>query len=335
MGKNNNLHDFLVDVADAIREKKGTSDPINPQEFSNEIKGIQSGSPFAVDFGEEIASGNAAYINALQEDIDYYNEVKARLASGVATNEIWSDEDFRRRIAWIPTEMLTGYGLEKIGYCSNLKIYPYDKLYSNIYNNMPYMKSLLSLKADASEVTRLGFFLYGGYIGDIELSFDSLTKIELNAFTYFISDRIVLDFPQVTSINSNNFFCVQGCRYADINLPKLEKFPNGNFREWNELEELHINIPKVTSQSYSVYNNTKLRICHLKGMQCSFNIGSNVLKIESVKYMLDNCQQRADGASYTLTLNAAVKTAFLAKCDENAEYAASLASANAKGLTLA
>lgn len=335
MGKNNNLHDFLVDVADAIREKKGTSEPINPQEFSNEIKGIESGSPFAVDFGEEIASGNAAYLNALQEDIDYYNEVKAMLASGVATKTIWNDKEFRRRIAWIPTEMMTEYGLSHICDCSNLRVYPYDKLISGLYSAMPYMKSLFSLKADASEVTRLGFFLYSGYVGDIELRFDSLTKIEIKAFTYFIADRIVLDFPQVTTISNDNFFYVSGCRYADINLPKLEKFPGGNFREWNQLEELHINIPKVTSQSYSVYNNTKLRVCHLKGMQCSFNIGSSLLEIESVKYMLDNCQAREDGASYTLSLRANVKASFLAKCDEDAEYAASLAVANAKGLTLA
>lgn len=43
MSKENNLTDFLTDVADAIREKKGTSEKINPQNFSEEIKGIESG----------------------------------------------------------------------------------------------------------------------------------------------------------------------------------------------------------------------------------------------------------------------------------------------------
>ena len=59
------------------------------------------------------------------------------------------------------------------------------------------------------------------------------------------------------------------------------------------------------------------------------------MSVYSVKYICDNCLTRDDGASYTLTIDAAVKAAFLAKCDEDAEYAASLASANAKGLTLA
>jgi hypothetical protein len=43
MAKNNNLTDLLTDVANAIREKKGTSDPINPQNFSDEIASIETG----------------------------------------------------------------------------------------------------------------------------------------------------------------------------------------------------------------------------------------------------------------------------------------------------
>lgn len=43
MGKNNNLKDFVTDIADAIREKKGITELINPQDFSSEIKSIESG----------------------------------------------------------------------------------------------------------------------------------------------------------------------------------------------------------------------------------------------------------------------------------------------------
>ena len=43
MAKTNNLTDFLTDVADAIRQKKGTSAKINPQDFSAEIASISTG----------------------------------------------------------------------------------------------------------------------------------------------------------------------------------------------------------------------------------------------------------------------------------------------------
>ena len=42
MAKNDNLTDFLTDVADAIRAKKGTTDKINPQDFANEIASIET-----------------------------------------------------------------------------------------------------------------------------------------------------------------------------------------------------------------------------------------------------------------------------------------------------
>jgi hypothetical protein len=38
MAKNDNLIDFLNDIANAIREKNGTSDPIHAQDFADKIK---------------------------------------------------------------------------------------------------------------------------------------------------------------------------------------------------------------------------------------------------------------------------------------------------------
>ena len=53
MAKNDNLTDFLTDVADAIREKEGSTDLINPQDFSDRIRAIETG-------GGEGASGGGA-----------------------------------------------------------------------------------------------------------------------------------------------------------------------------------------------------------------------------------------------------------------------------------
>lgn len=44
MAKNDNLKDFLKDIADAIRYVQGISSPINPQDFAGIIRGFSSGS---------------------------------------------------------------------------------------------------------------------------------------------------------------------------------------------------------------------------------------------------------------------------------------------------
>ena len=64
MAKNNNLTDFLKDLADGIRSKKGTSGAINPQDFRTEIESIQTGTDTndATATVENILTGKTAYI---------------------------------------------------------------------------------------------------------------------------------------------------------------------------------------------------------------------------------------------------------------------------------
>lgn len=59
MAKTDNLIDYLTDIADAIREKKGTSDLINAQNFADEIKNMPQG-------GEGESSGTG-------RDIEYFS----------------------------------------------------------------------------------------------------------------------------------------------------------------------------------------------------------------------------------------------------------------------
>ena len=43
MAKTDNLTDYLTDLAEGIRAKKGTTEPINPQDFRKEIESISGG----------------------------------------------------------------------------------------------------------------------------------------------------------------------------------------------------------------------------------------------------------------------------------------------------
>lgn len=70
MAKENNLSDLLSDIASAIREKKGTAEPINAQDFASEIASIEtkSGGSWT---GHADVEGLKA-IGWTDEDIAYY-----------------------------------------------------------------------------------------------------------------------------------------------------------------------------------------------------------------------------------------------------------------------
>ena len=63
MAKNDNLKDFLTDLAEGIRAKKGTTEPINPQNFRAEIESIETGTDTtdATASENDILAGKVAY----------------------------------------------------------------------------------------------------------------------------------------------------------------------------------------------------------------------------------------------------------------------------------
>lgn len=71
MSKADNLKDFLIDVADAIRAKKGTTDLINPQNFSAEIAAL-SGGLEVIEMTETTATiePNKVYVWGMVESLD-------------------------------------------------------------------------------------------------------------------------------------------------------------------------------------------------------------------------------------------------------------------------
>lgn len=98
MAKDNNLQDFLTDIADAIREKKGTTEKINPQDFATEIANLSSGD----DSGS--GSGEASTVEYL--DVSGYG-VQSREKSAFICGAMYSRMNFDGKILIAPA--IQGY----------------------------------------------------------------------------------------------------------------------------------------------------------------------------------------------------------------------------------
>ena len=97
MAKYDNLKDYLTDLANTIREKKGISGAINPQDFASEIASIETGGGNGWT-GHADAEGLRA-IGWTDEDIAYYQ------ANGVD----WDEEDDHLHL--VPEDNKALYGV--------------------------------------------------------------------------------------------------------------------------------------------------------------------------------------------------------------------------------
>ena len=113
MSKENNLTDFLTDVADAIRNKKGTTEKINPQDFSDEIKGIKTSTSIwtghadveglkAIGWDDEdIAYYQEHGVNWMEED-DEYHKVSDDNKALYGVVNLDNIQEYKDRIIWLP-----------------------------------------------------------------------------------------------------------------------------------------------------------------------------------------------------------------------------------------
>lgn len=155
MSKENNLTDFLTDVADAIREKKGTTYKINPQDFSDEIKGIKTSSSIwtghvdveglkAIGWtDEDIAYFQEHGVNWNEEDDEYHKVSEDNKALyGVLTAD--NIQEYKDRIVWLP----------KIDFSGVTSFY-------GKFQDCVFMKGLPKL--DGEKAINLGLMFYGCY----------------------------------------------------------------------------------------------------------------------------------------------------------------------------
>ena len=210
MAKNDNLTDFLADVANAIREKKGTTDLINPQDFSAEIASIETGggdtpTPDMPVIGDgktylyiKIA-GNGRMVVSL-----YFSQ---SVANGVTID--WGDGS--------ATQTLSGTGYKNV-------THTYAEIGEYTISLNPSSGCILDFGSGSSAYCVMGDTgnngrVYCNMLQAVEIG-KNVTSIGDNAFRYCSSLASVVIPDSVTSIGNNAFYCCYGMAYYDFRASK-------------------------------------------------------------------------------------------------------------------
>lgn len=247
MAKNDNLTDFLADVADAIREKKGTIELINPQDFSAEIASIETGGGNGWT-GHADAEGLRA-IGWTDEDIAYYQE------NGVD----WNEEDDHLHLVSDDNKALYG-----VLTANNISSYKNRIVYlpkidtsalttmQNLFNGCGEMVALPML--DTSNVTYIGGVFYNCY--------------QLRCIP-------PLDWSKVKQ--SASAYAFSGCtslRALDVSNLPLGGNIYGMFNQCVSLREVNLaDSSQVTNASSLFYMCTALRSINLLDLSSATSLG--------------------------------------------------------------
>ena len=262
MAKNNNLSDFLSDVANAIREKKGTTEPINAQDFSSEIASISSGdgsggsvTPSRPSWtGHADAEGLKA-IGWTDEDIAYYQE------HGVN----WNAEDDHLHLVSDDNKALYGVLTAKNISSYRNRIVYLPKIDTSATTNMVSMfyncQSLVSIpQLDIANVTSMRQMFYGCYSLVSIPQFDTVKVTDMGSMFYncrSLANIPQMDTTKVTDMGSMFYNC-----HSLVGIPPLDTHNVTDMRQMfygcyslaNIPQMDTANVTNMDSMFYSCYS---------------------------------------------------------------------------------
>ena len=316
MAKSDNLTDFLTDVADAIRAKKGTTAKINPQDFSSEIASIQSGGgggeiPSIPTYTGHADTEGLRAIGWTDEDIAYYQEHGVnwneeedeyhkvtddnKALYGVLTADNIST--YKDRIVYLPkidTSAKTSmdntfkdcYSLVSIPQLDTSSVLNMSGMFNGCY-------SLTSIpQLNTSSVTSINKIFYNCY------SLTSIPQLDtssvLNMSDMFSGCLSLTSIPQLDTSKVTNASSMFSSCYSLVNIPQLDtsKLTNAN-NMFNKCYSL-VSIPqldtiKVTSMS-NIFNGCySLTYINLKNAKLAYTLNySTLLSKESLLYLINN-----------------------------------------------
>ena len=249
MAKNNNLQDFLTDVANSIRTKTGTTDPINAQDFSDKILNIPSGE------------------NTLKKLLDT-TEDASNLFRGYQGTSV---DDL---IQYSDTENVTRMD-STFGYCYNLPTIPLlnTSKVTNIDSMFIYCSSLTAIpQLDTSNVTsmRSTFSRCEKLITIPQLNTSKVTNTESMFSGCNFTTVSLFDTSKVEKMNFMFSYCY-----------KLTTIPQFNTSNVTDMTGMFVNCYVLTTvPALDVSNVTKMNMmfqeCSKLKSVLMTNIGANL-----------------------------------------------------------
>lgn len=184
MAKTDNLTDFMTDVANAIREKKGTTDLINPQDFASEIRSIEGGD--SDDGGETIVALFENTLTHLKSNATSLRQYALRGSSKLVSVDL-------PNVKTVGANALYGVGLSELYLPSCTKVEGTTICYCN---------SLV--KVSLPVCTSLGTYVFRDNKLLSDVSLPALATLPQNAFYNCDSLKKII-LPSVTTINASAF----------------------------------------------------------------------------------------------------------------------------------
>ena len=280
MSKADNLKDFLTDVADAIRAKKGSTDLINPQDFSSEIASLSGGLEI-VDMTVTTATiePNKVYVWGMVESLDItlgastgdddffafrFRCSKPTMTSLTVNGATWADDTELDAQGKPILDLGSWYQCEIKGGTS--------ALYARLAHYIPFadsnVEAVLLAKGvgdglgvtykDAAEVTSISTWFQGNT--DITsfaefVNFSGIRTLVQNAF-YSCSSLTEITLPAtLTGIERSAFAeCSSLARVLNLENTKVTSIQNAAFRKCYSLAEISLPDTLTNIGSYAFQN---------------------------------------------------------------------------------
>ena len=283
MAKNNNLKDFLTDVADAIREKEGSSDVINPQDFSDRIRAISAGGGWT---GHADAEG-LRLIGWTEEDIEYYQK------HGVNWN---AEDDYYHRVS---EDNIALYGLLT---ANNIATYKDRIVYlpkidlSAVADMTSMFSSCYSLVAvphlNTSNATIMNSMFYYCYSLVCVPPMDTSKVTDMYRMFYHCYSLVCvppMNTQEVTNMSSMYYNCYSLVAVPPMNTSKVTDMSIAFYACRSLINISQMNMQSVTTVNNTFYNCSSLTYVNFNSIQVALGFGNSPhLSKESLLYIINN-----------------------------------------------